>query len=451
MFKPTLTAVFRAVFLFAALAAAQPVFSQDMTTPLLDGSWQSTFSNPALLHRLPGKLTIGLPGAYNDLVVENLTYNDLLVEEDGRTLLDANLGIDLLEAENQLRNDFDFESVGLAIRGERWAFGFHHRLRYNGTLDYPKALAQVIWQGNAQFIGQTVDIAPQINISGYHELNLSAAYKLTDKLTIGGRVKYLSGIADISTVEDGRLLLTTDDEVYDLTLDSDYTVNSAGGLNYEGIDGIETNLEFANITFEELLGQNTGLGFDVGVQLDLGKIRLQASALDLGAEITWENQVTNYRLNGVEDFRGLDVLQSLLDDTTSFAGLLDTLEAQFEPTETSNGYTTSFGSRYLIGGELDVTENLTLGALLFYQDRPLISEPAIAFSGRFRFTDALLIGGNYSYRAGSAANIGANITAVLGPVNLLVATDNIVTAFRPKDVQRANLRIGLSLSFAKGE
>ena len=435
----------------ALLCFCHLLIGQDLTTPLMTGSWQSTFSNPALIAKLPGKITVGLPGAYNDLFVENFTYNDLLVEEDGRTFLDANQAIALLEDQNQIRDDIDFESVGIAIKGKRWSFGLHHRLRYQAGVEFPKTLAQVVWEGNAQFIGQTVDIAPQFQVFGYHELGLTAAFQLSEKLSIGGRFKYLSGVSDASTVPGGKLMLTTDSEAYDLTLDQDYTINSSGGFEYNGLEGIETDFDFANVTFDNLLGKNTGIGFDIGAQLDLGKIRLQAAALDLGAQIDWKDNVRNYRLEGNEAFTGLDVLQDLLDDSTSFAGILDTLEMQFEPTETNLAYSTDIGTRFLIGGELDVNEKLTLGALLFYQDRPLVSEPSVALSGRYRLMNSLIAGATYSYRAGSAANIGLNLTAGFGPVRLLLATDNIITAIQPKDSNRANVRIGLSLSFLEDQ
>ncbi|MEL6275348.1 MAG: DUF5723 family protein, partial [Bacteroidota bacterium] len=253
-------------------------------------------------------------------------------------------------------------------------------------------------------MGQTVDIAPQFQVFGYHELGLTAAFQLNEQLSIGGRIKYLSGISDASSVAGGRLMLTTDGEAYDLTLDQDYTINSSGSFAYNGLDGIETDFDFANVTFNNFIGTNSGIGFDLGAQLDLGNIRLQAAALDLAAQISWEDNVRNYRLEGEEAFTGLDVLQDLLDDTTSFAGLLDSLEMQFEPTETNTGYSTDIGTRFLLGGELDVNDQLTLGALLFYQDRPLVSEPSVVLSGRYRLMDNLIAGATYSYRAGSATN-----------------------------------------------
>ncbi|MEL6393681.1 MAG: DUF5723 family protein, partial [Bacteroidota bacterium] len=319
---------------------------QDLTTPLLRGSWQSTFANPALLHSLEGKLTVGLPGVYNDLRSENITLKDVLVEEGDRRVLDISRGIDALDERNELRDQADFETIGIAYRGKKWAFGFAHRIRYDGAINYPKTLVQLIWEGNAQFIGETVDIRPDLSIGGYHEFALTAAYKLSDKLSIGGRVKFLSGINQVSSQEGGRLTLRTDEVAFALELDQDYTINSAGSLRYEDARDFDLDTEFARFTTDNLFSNNTGIAIDLGAQLDLGSVRIQAAAQDLGGTIDWNDDVSNYTLSGVEEFTGLDVLESLLNDTASLSGIVDTLEAQFNPTETNNAFSTQIPSRY---------------------------------------------------------------------------------------------------------
>lgn len=435
--------------LLAAVAALGLVAQQDLTTPLLHGSWQATFSNPALLHNLEGNLTIGLPGIYNDLRTENVTYGDLLVEEGGQTFLDPSQAIAGLEERNELRDQFDFETVGLAIKGDRFAFSFGHRIRYDAGINYPKTLAQVIWEGNAQFIGQTVDIRPDLRIQGYHELGLGVAYQLTDNLSIGARVKYLSGINDLSTQEGGRLELTTDDVAYALELDQDLTINSSGSLDYQDLRDFDLNAEFANFTLDQFLGGNSGFAFDLGAQLDLGNIRIQASAQDLGGGIDWSENVSNFTLSGVEAFTGLDVLDSILDDEVELGGIVDSLEEQFEPQESNLGYRTELAGRYLIGGELDVNEKLTLGALVYFQEGLTETESAAALSARYRLSNVFQVGAVYAYRAGEFTNLGVNATLSLGPARLLIATDNLFTAIDPKNSNQANVRLGLSLSFLK--
>ncbi|PHI20451.1 hypothetical protein CEQ90_08295 [Lewinellaceae bacterium SD302] len=439
----------RIFFSLAFLSLFFGIRAQDMTAPLLSGSWQSTFTNPALLHRLDGKLTIGLPGLHSEFTTSDFSYNDLISEDESGEFFDANRAISNLDVRNELRNEFSFETVGFAWRGDKLALGFSHRNRFTGLVDLPKTLIQTVYQGNAQFIGETIDIAPYFQLTSINEFNFSAALQISDVLSVGGTLKYLSGAAD-ARAEGGEILLTTSDDVYQLTLQPDYVINSSNTLDYNGVDDLSVDIDPARFNLDNL-GRNSGIGFDVGVALDFDNFRLQASALDLGGSIDWTEDVTILRLTGDNDFEGLDIIRELLDDSTSFDGILDTLEGIFDPLEVKEDYSTSTGSTYLLGGEFDLTDQLMLGALLRYQDYGLNNEVTAALSARYLFADFLSVGGIYSYRPNSPANIGVNAVLALGPVNLLLATDNVITIFNPKDAKQASARLGLSLSFGRGD
>lgn len=438
---------FRILLSFALFINISILAAQDLTSPFMDGSWQSTFSNPALLHRLDGKITIGLPGLYNNFSVDNFTYNDVVSEVNGNNVFDANKAIAAFGDRNRLKNRLDVETIGFGWRSSKLALGVSHKSSFNAVIDFPKTLAQLIWQGNAQFVGQTVDFAPYFQLNNINEFSLSAAYKITDKITLGGRAKYLIGTADLS-VNKGSLALTTSDEIYQLQLNPDYTVNASGAIEYDGLDNISSSLDLGKVDLGKI-GKNNGLGFDVGVHFDFDKLRLQAAALDLGSSIKWTNDVTNLSLTTTGEFEGLDVLQDLLNDTSSVDGIVDSLQAQFEPVETNNSYTTTIGGRYLVGGEYELTNQLTIGAMLHFQDFELFNEASVALSARYNIADLLTVGGIYSYRPDSPANIGVNAMASLGPVNLLLATGNVLTLINPKDSKLVDIRLGLSLSLGR--
>lgn len=428
------------------LCALTTVTAQDLTTPLLSDTWQATFSNPALYGQAKGRFTIGLPGVSNDLYAENVTYNQLFLDENGQRILDLDRLADLLADRNELRNDFTLETVGVGLRGDRVSFGLYHRLRAFGQADYPKALVQLAVQGNAQFIGQTVEIAPLGYATSYHELGLGASYAITDKIHFGARIKYLSGIADVRTGPQGSLQLTTGEDNYELTVDQDLTINTAGTINYNGFDDVSINYDLNRIRTDEVFSSNNGIAFDLGLFADLGNLRLQAAANDLGGKVEWTNEVSNFNLNGVRTFSGLDILAQVLEDSLSFNTALDSLQATFEPTETNTPYTSSPGSVFLVGGEYDVTDRITAGLLLVHYNREMNPETAFAISARYKVLEQLTVGLNYNARREAAANLGAHLVAQLGPVNLLASTDNLLTVFSQKDNSRASVRLGASLS-----
>ena len=426
---------------------ALPLTAQDLTAPLLSDSWQATYSNPALYGNMPGRLTLGLPGLQTDLLLENVTYNQLLAVENGERLLDLRLLPQLLDDQNQIRNDFALETVGVGLRGNRFSVGAFHRLRAGGEVLYPKKLIEVVAEGNAQFVGQTIEIAPLGFVTSYHELGLGLSYAVSEKIQLGGRVKYLSGIADVRTSPQGSLRLTTGEENFALTLEQDLTLNSAGAIEFGGLGDININYDLNRLRTDQLFSGNNGVAFDLGLFVDLGVVRLQAAANDLGGRITWGSEVTNLDFNGTDAFGGLDVLEQFLEDSISFAGAIDSLQVTFDPTETNNNYESSLSSTYLLGGEFDVTERLTAGLLLVHYDRPQLSETAFAISARYRVIKQLAIGLNYNARRAAAANLGLHLYATVGPVQLLAATDNLLTVFQPKDNSRASIRLGGALTF----
>ncbi len=437
------------LLLLTALLFTNGLAAQDLTAPLLSDSWQATFSNPALYGQAKGRFTVGLPGVYNDLYAENITYNQLLLTENGRRILDLNRLPGLLSDRNELRNDFSFETIGVGLRGDRFSLGLYHRLRVLGQADYPKTLVQLAAQGNAQFIGQSVEIAPLGYVTSFHEVGLGASFVINENIHFGARVKYLSGVADVRTGGAGSLRLTTGEENYALTLDQDLTVNTAGTIEYNGLDDVGVNYDLNRIETDDIFSENNGVAFDLGLFADFGKIRGQLAATDLGGRIDWTNQVTNFRLEGTDEFSGLDILAELLEDSLSFTAALDSLQVTFEPTENNDAYRSKLPATYLIGGEYDVTDRLTAGLLIVHYDRALDAETAFAISGRYQVLDELTVGLNYNARKGASANLGAHLYAQIGPVNLLASTDNLLTVFNQKDNSRAGVRLGASLSIGQ--
>lgn len=435
-----------ALFLVLCCTASYSLSAQRLTTPLLSGSWQATFTNPALYGRLKGRLTVGLPGLSNDLVTENITYNDLVSRNgDDRTLSLRGLPA-LLDERNEIHNELTIETLGIGLRGDRFGVGLSHRVRSDGALDYPKSLIEVVADGNAQFIGQTVEIAPRGILSLYHELAAGLSYALTDKIHLGARIKYFGGIADVRTSADASLRLTTGEENFALTLEQDLILNSAGTLDYNGANDVDFGFDLDGLRADRLFGSNNGIAFDLGLFADLGRLRLQAAANDLGGTISWESEVTNLTFSGTDTFSGLDVLERFFEDSVSFAGAVDSLRIEFEPTENNDAYSSKLPTTYLLGGEFDVTDRLTAGLLVVHYDRPQGSETAFAVSARYRLLDQLLLGVNYNARRNAAANVGFHALVSLGPVQLLAATDNLLTLFRQKDSMRAGLRVGAALA-----
>ncbi|MFK7932163.1 MAG: DUF5723 family protein [Saprospiraceae bacterium] len=405
--------------------------------------WQSNRTNPAFTTNQ--QLTVTLPSLYFNTETENFAFSDLLSEnESGETILNINQIIGQLADRNELSENLQIQTLGIAYQLGKLTLSVDHSIRQNATFDYPKTLPQLIWQGNAQFIGETVDLTHQLNLTAYHEFALGGAFQVTEQLSVGARAKLLSGIGNIST-ERGDLTLTTSDDVYQLTLAGDYLINSAGYFDFGGFSDFNLDFDLSGLGSGEFLSSNTGLAFDFGAELQLEKLTIAVSIVDLGS-INWSDNVNNYGFNQTVEYTGLDVAQAYVEGDISLTSALDTLDQIFNPTETQVTYSTTLPSRFYLSGTYEINEKLTAGALfngLMYNEQ---LTPTVAASLRYRLNDNLSVGGTYAVIDETYANVGLNVNAQLGFVQFYALTDNVVGLLN-SDYNNANARIGLNLQF----
>ena len=306
-------------------------------------------------------------------------------------------------------------------------------------------MLQFAWGGNAQFVGETINIAPTQNLLAYQEFGLGFGYKVTDKLTLGTRLKYLVGIATYQTAN-AKASIYTDPEYYQLTANTDYLINT-GGLPESDID----NGEFLNFDdFEpSLFGDNRGFAVDFGATFEVSeKLTVQASALNIG-KIKWEEEVNNYWSNGTSTFAGLDFQPIFEDGDYEPEDILDTIANTFEFTSSKNGFNTVLPSTFYLSGTYNVMPKLTVGALLYAQDYRSDLTTAFALNVKKDLGKIFSISGQYAFIEGGANNLGVSTALRLGPVQIFATSDNIIPLMNPMKGQNVNMRFGINLLFGK--
>ncbi|MDX1942977.1 MAG: DUF5723 family protein, partial [Saprospiraceae bacterium] len=346
----------------------------------------------------------------------------------------------------KIRENLELETLSLGIRFGKTFLSIGHSVKFNAFLDYPKTLPQLIWQGNAQFLGQNVDFSSDLQLFGYNEFYLGAAFQITENLSIGGRAKWLSGFGDIST-DRQKLNLYTNDEAYQLALDADFRLNSTGSIHYNGFRDLTVSYDFASFKGDQLFNQNNGVAFDMGAHLKLGNLDFAASVLDVGGKINWEEDVQNYSLNGIYEYKGLDVAQDLLEDETNLGNALDTLLEIYDFVETNNTYSTQLPLRYYFSGSYQLNETWRFGGLFYNETYRNESFPAVAVGANIQLFKWFNAGASYAFRSERFDNFGVNTNMQFGPIQIITMTDNLLSALRPKDSNSANVRVGINLIF----
>jgi hypothetical protein len=410
------------LFTLCALQAQAPV-----GLTYMDELWQSSLANPAL--QSEHRVVVILPSISNTLSFTGPTYGDAITDVNGNATLDVNAIIASLEDRNELREQFQIGTIGLSLQFGNIQVGLHHATRFDAFLEYPRELPALIWKGNAQYIGETIPLDNQLRIYGYHEVGLSGSVDL-GKVQLGARVKYLSGIGDLSTSR-SEASLYTDPEFYQLTLSSDYELQTASSLDYEAFNDFDLNFNFGQLSLEKLFAGNAGVAVDLGAQLDLGKLQLGASVTDLGG-INWQKDVKIFSSQGSFTYEGLDIAQALTGDSVSFEQALDTLAQIFDFQQTTGTYSTSLPTTVYLTGSYQLSNMWSVGAVLSGAFQPERFEPVAAIFGKAEIGPWLRVGASYTVVQETFDNLGLSANLCLGPAQLYVLSDNVIALFQPE-------------------
>ncbi|MBI1226275.1 MAG: hypothetical protein GC192_13660 [Bacteroidetes bacterium] len=430
-------------FIILLFFVSQISAQQELGLHFMPHVWQSNTTNPAFVQ--DKKLTIGLPGIYSAIAFDGPTYNQTVSKQDGKTVVDIDKLIGHLDNENTIRNELGIPSLSLSYKMNNLHLSIGHTVKYTSFLKYPKTLPQLVWQGNVQFIDQTIQLGNELELAGYHELMTGVAYEL-GPVTLGANFKFLSGIAGAATDKNHHdASLYTDPDVYQITLNGDYILHSANTIDYQEFEDVNVNFKYAKLTAKKFFSKNTGMALDFGLRAELGKLDLAASVLDLG-KINWDDNVTNYEATQSYQYDGLDFSGALTGDSISFGDALDTLKAIFKVKETSGSYTTTLTRKIYLSARYKLNEKWTVSGLYYnenYRDKPYSS---FAAGVNFSPVEQLNVGLSYAFKQpDSYNNIGLNLVLNLGPVQIFGVTDNLFSLINPGDSQSFSARAGASV------
>lgn len=409
----------------------------------LPGLQQSQALNPAFSP--DAKVHIGLPGFTGidaRVAHDGFAFADLVtIRPDDSLVIDIDNVIGKLGKANLVSIDSRFELLSFGIGGKKSYFSLAVSERIHARLGYPRDLPILAWEGNGQqLLGDRASFDDlMLNFLAFREYAFGYAYRFSDRLTGGMRVKYLQGHFNVNTRE-SLFGLHTDAITYDLTIDGGGTVNTSG-INELVNDSVDINRFIFDNT-------NSGFGFDFGIDYQHTKrLALSASVLDLGA-IRWRHDTRTYSAEPFSfTFQGVDVNQALVDSLDIFEEMLDSLEQFIVTKEDVGAYRTALNPRVFLSAQYQLTERLTAGGMLhteFMRNR-LLTTLAVSIDAKLGRWLAATV--NYAYSSRSFANVGAGLSLRGGPLQLYVVVDNVVAAFAPHRVRQMQAAAGLNFTF----
>lgn len=426
---------------------------QDLTLYNMEVVPQRMYANPAFFPSY-SKVNIGLPlmsSNYMSLSNSGFKYSDLVKHRSDDSLyIDYNNMLSKLSKTNYISTSVrtDLLSFGFVVKEKNY-FSFNVTEKVDVNFNYSKDFMSFIGNGNAPTMGQTQNFGFGLNATHYREYGLGYSRKINDKLTIGGKVKYLYGMENIST-ENANISLTTDPNDFSITAKTNVNIRTSG-LDTGSLNGISKNVP-GYLTKRP----NNGMGIDLGGTYKLtDKILLSASMVDLGF-IKWRNvdnsntiiQSNSSNPNFV--YRGVD-LNSFIGNSSgnSLQKISDTLQKSLKVDSTHSTYTTRLSTQIYLGGNYKLNEKTNAGLLFYGQFYDKIIHPALALSFNQRLGRWLNYSVSYSMYNRSYNNVGLGMGLNLGPVQLYMVSDNVLGAVFPQNAKNLQLHFGINLTFGR--
>ena len=431
-------------------------FSQRLSSYWMQHLPQSTYLNPA--KQTGCKIFIDIPVLPNFDV--NINHSGFNINDaiKPRPYMPDSFMIDLDGIETALKtgNDINLETefsilnIGVTLKNDmNISFGINYKM--SEYFQYPKALIE-LRRGNYRPNGTPLSFAFKQNFDFYREIYVGVSKKINPELSVGAKLKYLSGYANIkaSKMSVDWYTNTADDGMYEWTFNSDFNIKAASIIPWNftdsagQINGVEVDTTLISNPTSDLSSfifpKNTGLGVDLGIEYNLAdRLLLSASLIDFGF-ISWKTSPTVMTQQATFKFSGLDIAKYIgnLNDTTGANAslgdkikndIIDTLTNVFNPDIAKTSYKTSLNSKIYLGADLKITNWLDAGFLyrgIFFNKNLLSS---YTFSANTNFFKAWSYSVSYSIMNASANNIGMGLAYKIGPWQMYLITDNIAVPF----------------------
>lgn len=465
------------VTILVGLMACAAFAQQPISLYYMDNIPQTSALNPARQPRANGYFAI--PGTNVNFMLEtNLMLKEFFQENDSVWVTPLSHEFDYAKFHKRFKNgarlrpNVDVSLFNMGWRGKKgyWTIGVNERVQSNVAL--PSAIFNMMDNGLAP--GTTLNFANmRVNAKVFHEISVGYCRNVTEQLTIGGRVKYLSGIGAIKT-DFQKFELTTGRDIWELEVEGGiYTslpmikmeANEDGTVNFDSVATKELEMkDIVNLVIPFV--HNPGAAIDFGFDFKINEnFSFSAAVNDLGF-IAWTNELNSINVNGGYQFEGLQMDVSdikNIDYDEALNNMVDSIKSCMMPTLSRDVFTTALNPNIFIGAAYTPTHYLTIGLL---SKTTILNKTATQdFDLSFNLNPykgfSFMTGLDYNVKGHMSANFGWSVK--LSFLQLYMMTDYVPVAFRnvkiesddsiflPNNTGDFNIALGLNLIFgAKG-
>jgi hypothetical protein len=410
-------------------------------------SFLSNYSmNPALGSQ-DVRFAIGLPSLQLDA---NNTFklNDLFEKSGSTTIVDLNKIANNLSDKNHLSLAANAQLGHFGIRIKGIYFSVGAELFSNTEATFSNMALKVFLDGNRAYPNVVLNegnFYHQTFITTY--LGASKTF-LNDKLSIGVRMKRLTGIGHLET-EKLNYSIQTDvnsNPAYALQIKTDI-VAKAGGIFTPTLNVLSDPKKSSTFNADQQANQmaGTGLGFDLGFAYKINpKINVSASLINIGS-VSWkqENGVdVASKGSGTFDWSGFNYKIGADNPTLNTDSLKQSALDAFLPKTTQTAYLSRMPTLLYIGASYQLSDKQQISAVFRSQRVGLFTNTLLGVNYRYQLLKSLQVSGGVSLPSNSKVTVGGGFVWSPGPVQLYLMTDNLN---HWDNANRINLQLGVNI------
>ncbi len=448
-------------FVVAASSVAQTINS----SYFIDGSFDKHLLNPALT---PERGYISLPvlGGYSLTLNSNVGLSNFLYESKTNpgmlttfmsSEIDKNRFMQSLPDVSQIDMALDMELLTLGFK----AFGGFNTISMSMKNRETISIPQQMFGFMKASLSDGNYLIEDVNVNSvtYLETSLGHSHKITDNLTVGAKLKFLTGVAYAdaninqlkANVSEQSWVVNANVEMRATATSVTITTNTAEGGEIEEIE--------AEVLYQG--ASSTGFAFDMGAIYDMSDLvdglSVSASVTDIGG-IKWKDMVVGKTKNEdivFDGFDNYDVLGGHDDETTEidqleddFKEMIKLYEAPSETQKINIGATIRVGAEYTLpfADWISVGELFTcrMGLRKYTESRTsVVLSPTKWFD----------LSGNLAFTSTYGTVLGFVVNLHPAGFNLFLASDGIKATMNPQmipvDEFGANLMFGVKFPVGK--
>lgn len=450
----------------ALLTGSMALTAQEVNTLyFLENAPMRSHFNPALMPVSSGYIVF-TPLGYTSLWVGNnsMALHDYIYTKNGKTITALNQGetgkfLNKLHTNNLNNLDMTTTILGFGARTKKGGY-FHGGiyLRADAGLNIPKSIAKTFISD--EFIG--IDLTKPLTMSGlslsaqaYMEVSGGYTRPLNDEWTIGGKLKFLVGLAN-ANININKFTFSTTDKGAEahINMQGDLGIATFGGLDPAALlpaqgEGLIENFDKRMSAFTAPLNSGNIMSIirpaGYGAAIDFGftykpikYLQISAAINDLGF-IYWTNAIKG-KVKGDMAFNGIGTIELKTDEN----GKINTEDITNQISENLLNYVNSLETEAGAGGYARMTRaRLNIGIDgLFWENRVgvgLLSQTKLynnklyeelTIGGFFRPVNWFNIAASYSLINGHGGNIGVGLGfAPYDGIMLTLATDFVPCSY----------------------